>query len=158
MNFFLFISREQDKSKAQIGKMGMQNPCIFFSFPSVVCNVLEGQSHVARKSGMIHCCFLLPWSPLSQFQLPPDLSLAPQRQVFSSQLWCQEVGNGRARGLQVPEKLQLPPASFCALGQCFRGHQICGSYKGKGEVIGLYHITRKDWVPEKGKPGNPKLM
>lgn len=27
---------------------------------------------------MIHCCFLLSWSPLSQLQLPPGLPVALQ--------------------------------------------------------------------------------
>lgn len=53
--------------------MKMQSSWVFFPFPSIVCNVLEGQSHIARKSGVIQSCFLLPWSALSQLQLPPGL-------------------------------------------------------------------------------------
>lgn len=107
--FFLFISREQDKSKVWISEMEMQNSWVFFSYPSIVCSILEGQSHVARKSGTIHCCFLVPWSPLSQLQLPPGLlpvafpEVGAQLQAAMQGGWqCKSQMSPRAWNLQLP--------------------------------------------------------
>lgn len=87
---------------------------------------------------MIHCCFPLPWSPLSQLQLPSGLLPVALPEVGAhTQLWCCGA-NGRTRYLQVPEKLQLPlfalPHSL-PWGNALGGIKFVGPTRGKMRLL-----------------------
>lgn len=107
LNFYLFISKEQDKSEVWISKMGMQSSWIFFSFPVMFWkdnHIYLGNQEwsIAVSSSLGHL------SGNSDYLLVSSL-WPSQSWVLTTQLWCQEVGNGRTRCFQVPEKLQLSP-------------------------------------------------
>lgn len=100
----------------------MHSSWVFFLFPFIVRNVLEGQPLIAGKSATIHCHFLLSWSPLSQFWFPPGLLHVLLLSEVSAHVSAVMLGGWQWKSQASPKACKSPtapicPASFCSLEQ-----------------------------------------